>query len=68
MLLPIDMFQQYCRPFWATQADFTIEQRLLGWMCSVSDVTLAGLCQFWEVATTSTNLSVFAQLAAKKSK
>jgi hypothetical protein len=37
-------------------------------MYAVTDVTLAGLCQLWEVATTTTNISVFTQLAAKKSK
>ncbi|OKH55392.1 hypothetical protein NIES2130_26560 [Scytonema sp. HK-05] len=67
MLLPIDIPQQYCRPFWATQLALTIEQRLLGWMCAVTDVTLAR-CLLWQVATTSTNFSVFTQLAAKKSK
>jgi hypothetical protein len=68
MLLPIEIFHQYCRSFWATQLALTIEPRLLGWMYAVTDVTLGGLCQLWEVATTSTNISVFTQLAAKKSK
>ncbi|MBW4501286.1 MAG: hypothetical protein KME57_17410 [Scytonema hyalinum WJT4-NPBG1] len=68
MLLPIEIFHQYCRRFWATQLALTIEPRLLGWMYAVTDVTLARLCQLWEVATTTTNISVFTQLAAKKSK